>query len=94
MAKTIQREICRNCKFFMQHYILDNGQFKWINAGHCIKLKLRNKQAYSKICEHYEYQEPVEDRYVDQEYLSKELLQRVLTMDLLPKMEIEDNIPL
>ena len=83
--------MCRNCKFFMQHYILDKENFKWINAGHCMKLKLRNKQAYAKICEHYEYQAPVEDRYVDKEYLSKELLQKVLTMDILPKMNIRED---
>ena len=39
------KEMGRNCKFFTQHYILDKGNFKWINAGHCMKLKLRNKQA-------------------------------------------------
>ena len=91
MGNATSKEMCRNCKFFMQHYILDKGTFKWINAGHCMKLKLRNKQALSNICEYYEYQQPVENRYVDKEYLSKELLQKVLTMDLLPKMNIRED---
>ena len=56
-----------------------------------MKLKLRNKQACGKICQNYEYQEPVEDRYIDKEYLSKALLQKVLTMDLLPAMDIKED---
>ena len=91
MANKMPKEMCRNCKFFIQHYILTKGKFKWINRGHCTNGKLRDKHAFAKACQNYEYQEPVEDRYVDKEYLSKELLQKVLTMDLLPKMDIKHD---
>jgi len=84
MANKTPKEMCRNCKFFIQHYILLDGKFKWINRGHCISGKIRDKHAYGKICKNYVYQASVEDRYVDKEYLSKALLQKVPTMDLLP----------
>jgi len=83
--------MCRNCKFFMQHYILDNGKLRWINRGHCTNGKLRDRQAFAKVCAQYEYQSPVEDGYADKEYLSKELLRKVLTMDLLPQMDIRED---
>lgn len=85
----MKKEMCQNCKYFMQHFILSKGKFCWINCGHCTYAKLRTKQAYAAACTHYEYTEPVEDCYADREYLSKALLQRVLAMDLLPEMKRE-----
>ena len=91
MGNATSKEMCRNCKFFIQHYILSNGKLRWINYGHCIQGRFRNREACGKICQNYEYQAPVEDRYADKEYLSKELLQKVLTMDLLPKTDMRED---
>ena len=91
MGKAMPKEMCRNCRFFIQHYILNNGKLRWVNYGHCIQGRFRNREAYGKICEHYEYQAPVEDGYADREYLSKELLQKVLSMELLPQLEIRED---
>ena len=35
-------EVCANCRHFVQHYRLENGVFRAINAGHCIEPRMKD----------------------------------------------------
>ena len=78
---------CRACKYFHQHYTIDNKRIFSVFCGHCTYGRIRKKDPDSKACEHFAYIPPVEDYFVTKEYLSKELLRRILEMDLLPEIE-------
>ena len=91
MAHKMPTDVCRCCKHFIQHYALRDGKFHWVNCGHCTNPKFRARKPWTKARSLYEYSEPNESLYVDQEYLSKSLLQRVLAMELLPHMDIRED---
>ena len=77
---------CKDCQYFIQHYGLDNRRLYRIFCGHCIFRKTRTKQPDAHACEHFLPAPPV-NTFVTKEYLSKELLQYVLNLDLLPEIE-------
>ena len=87
----MDKESCRTCGHFIQHYAFRNGKFRWVNCGHCTEPKVRHKDPYAKICEHYIHTQPAEDQFLTQEYLTKELLKYVLSLDLPPKIEPLDE---
>ena len=78
---------CRACKYFHQHYIIDNKRIFSVFCGHCIHGRIKKKNPDSKACEYFDYAPRMEDFFVTKEYLSKELLRRVLEMELLPEIE-------
>ena len=75
---------CRQCKYFMQHYGLDKGKFFQLNCGHCRFIRAKRRQPENKACESFVKGTPEEEQLVTKEYLTKELLRRVLEMELLP----------
>ena len=87
----MEKETCRTCKHFIQHYTFLNGKFRWANCGHCTEPKVRRKVPDAKSCEHYIYTQPAEAQFLNQEYLTKELLRYVLSLDLPPKIEPLDE---
>ena len=80
---------CRTCQHFLQHYALDSKKIFRVFCGHCTFQRARRKHPHSKACPHYLPAPPPEDAFVTKEYLSKELLQYLLRLELLP--EIEDR---
>lgn len=50
-------EVCRDCKFYMQHYVYINswGQKGYIPcaAGHCIRSRLKNKEPWDS-CKYFD----------------------------------------
>ena len=92
----MEKSTCGECEFFVQHYILLEQKFHWVNCGHCTKRKIRNQNSdirtpSSKACPEYIFSGTKESKFVSKEYLRKELLKRVLEMDLLPQMQSWDN---
>ena len=80
---------CKNCQHFMQHLALDNRRLFRVYCGHCTFKKAKRKLPDTKACENYITGSPPEEAFATKEYLSKELLQYILSLDLLP--EIEDG---
>ena len=78
---------CKNCGYFVQHYILGKDKLCEVHFGHCIYARTKRKQPDAKACENFIPAQPVEDTFVSKEYLSKRLLQKVLEMELLPEIE-------
>ena len=77
------------CKHFRQHYTFDQRKIFRIHCGHCTMHKAKRKKPDSKACDFFVLSPPQDQAFVSKEYLSKELLQYVLRLELLP--EIEDN---
>ena len=80
---------CCNCQYFKQHYTFDSRKIFRVCCGHCILSHVKRKHPDDKACEHYVAAPPPEQAFVSKEFLSKELLQYVLSLELLP--EISDK---
>ena len=51
----MEQQICKNCKYFRQHYIMRRRQFAAANSGHCKYQKSpRNPDTVSNACKHFE----------------------------------------
>ena len=80
---------CKDCQFYLQHYTFNSRKIFHVHCGHCILSRPKHKLPDRKACENFIAAPPREDAFVSKEYLSKELLQYVLSLELLP--EIEDR---
>ena len=78
---------CHSCRYFIQHYALRNGRLIQVFCGHCTFKTPRTKRPDRKTCEHFEQGDKDTDAFVGKEYLSKKLLEKVLSMEPLPKIE-------
>jgi len=80
---------CGSCEHFYQHYALNGRRFFRVCCGHCTLMRGKKKLAEAKACGHYVPGQVDEEAFVTKEYLSKELLRRVLALELLPPIEEE-----
>ena len=78
---------CKMCGHFIQHYGLNNDSLYRLYCGHCKQGRLKRKRPDAPACEYFVPGEAREEAFVNKEYLSKKLLERILEMDLLPKIE-------
>ena len=78
---------CQDCQYFLQHYILGKRKFYRIHAGHCTLSSRRKIHPTKPACSDFAPGTPDTDRFVNKEYLSKELLRYALDMELLPEIE-------
>lgn len=80
---------CKDCQHYLQHYTLDKRKIFRVYCGHCTFNRARRKKPDTKACENFVPGPAHDDTFVSKEYLSRELLQYVLNLELLP--EIEDR---
>ena len=66
----------------MQHYTLAERKLFRVYCGHCVHIKPRHKRPDTKVCENFAPGEKDTDAFVTEEYLTKALLQRLLSMRL------------
>lgn len=78
---------CKDCQYFLQHYTLDKRKIFRVHCGHCTFGKPRQKRPDTKACESFVPGEAQENAFVSKEYLSKELLQYMLRLELLPDID-------
>ncbi len=48
---------CKSCRFFMQHYVREDGRYFKTNSGHCtqgVRIKYVNKSPETAACRYYE----------------------------------------
>ena len=83
----MKEEVCRNCAFYLQHYTLDKRRIFRVYCGHCTRSRYKRKQPDTKACAQFQTGCTQEEAFASKEYLSKELLQYVLGLELLPKIE-------
>ena len=83
--------ICKNCSHYHQHYALDKRKIFRVFCGHCTLGRARHRKPYAPACEHFLYAPPDEFAFANKEYLSKELLQYLLNLPLLPNIYDTDD---
>lgn len=83
----MEKILCKNCAHFHQHYTLTTGKLLRVYCGHCTLTYPKSKKPDALACDQYAPASPDEDAFATKEYLSKELLQYLLNLELLPKIE-------
>ncbi len=90
----MSEKYCQDCTHYLQHYGLNqNGLFR-VYCGHCRLAWRKRKKPDSPACAQFTPGIPDAENFVTKEYLTKELLQRVLSMELLPEIADKERDPL
>lgn len=85
-------QLCKNCKYFHQHYGLgEQGLFR-LYCGHCSLSHPKNKKPDQKACGEFVPGENKENTFVSKEYLYKALLDRVMNLELLPEIREKSTL--
>lgn len=88
----MERLICKNCTYYRQHYVLDKKRIFRIYCGHCTQNIKKRKKPDTAACEDFAFAEPDEKAFASKAYLSKELLQYIMNLELLPTIEdVQEN---
>ena len=82
---------CSNCAHYQQHYTLDKPHLFRVYCGHCTFPKAKRKLPDSNVCEHFVPADSDENAFATKEYLSKELLQYLLSLEILPEIMNKEN---
>ena len=85
----MEQTICQTCHYFRQHYTFDQRKIFRVYCGHCVFDRPKRKKPDALACNNYLTCHPQEDAFASKEYLSIELLQYILSLELLP--EIQDR---
>ena len=80
-------ESCSKCKYYLQHYVLNSRKLFRVHCCHCVLSRGKQKRPVTKACESFVPGVNMIDAFSSKEYLSKELLQYVLSLELLPEIE-------
>ena len=78
---------CQSCQYYLQHFTFNKRRIFRTYCGHCTWSRPKHKRPDAKACANFVPGLPQEDAFASKEYLSKELLNYVLSLDLLPKIE-------
>ena len=46
-------QVCKNCKYFRQHFIRFGRSYRDIAYRHCVFQRLKERETNEKACEHY-----------------------------------------
>ena len=82
----IERQ-CNECRYYLQHYTFYSRKILRVHCGHCIFSRAKRKLPDAKACKNFIPGSSPEEMFASKEYLSKELLQYVLSLELLPEIE-------
>ena len=85
----MDEKTCRNCHYFRQHYTLDKRKIFQVYCGHCTFARAKRKRPDVKACENFIAGSPQADGFATIEFLSKELLEYLLRLELLPEIDEE-----
>lgn len=86
----MENHYCSDCRYFLQHYTFNRRKIFRVYCGHCTFSKITRKRPDTKACENFVPGSAQEDAFVSKEYLSKELLQYMLNLELLPEIRDEE----
>ena len=88
----MENNLCKNCKYFHQHYAFDRRGIFRIYCGHCGLNRVRPKKPDCISCDGFIPASPDEDAFANKEYLSKWVLDYIQKLELLPTIHDEQNI--
>ena len=82
---------CQHCQYYLRHYTFDKRKIFRVYCGHCIFHRPKTKKPDTAACENFVPGLPQEDAFANREYLSKELIQYMISLELLPEIEESDS---
>ena len=85
----MEEQHCSDCQYNLQHYALGRKKIFRVYCGHCTFNRAKQKHPDTKACKDFVVGISREEAFASKEYLSKELLRYVLSLELLP--EIKDR---
>lgn len=77
---------CKNCAYFLQHYILNDTGLLAVQCGHCTHIRAKTKRPDSNACADFTAGTPDTHRFATRKYLTEKLLQYTLELELLPEI--------
>lgn len=80
----MEQTTCKECRYFTQHYSIDEEKCIWVNCGHCSRRRLKTKASLSRSCADFERREKKGDTPITKKYITKELLRYFLSLELPP----------
>ena len=83
----MKEKTCGECQHYLRHYTFDSRRIFRVYCGHCRFGKPRRKQPDAKACENFKPGQGQEQAFASKEYLSKELLKYLLSLELMPEIE-------
>ena len=83
----MEKQYCKNCQYYRQHYAFDRRRIFRVYCGHCTICARKKKLPDTAACAQFIPAPPEVNAFATKEYLSKELLQYVLQLELLPEIE-------
>ena len=83
----METKYCKDCAHFHQHYALNKRKLFRVCCGHCTSRNIKKRQPDTIACDDYVFALPDENAFATKEYLSRELLQYLLNLELLPVIE-------
>lgn len=78
---------CQNCQYYLQHYTINNRKIFRVYCGHCTFHRPKTRKPDAAACENFIPGSPQEETFADKEYLSKELIQYMIRLELLPEIK-------
>ena len=87
---TMQENQCKDCENYLQHYALNKRKLYRVYCGHCTCFPAKRKRPDAAACELFHPGTPDTDAFASKEYLSKELLQYLLQLELLPPIHNQE----
>lgn len=80
-------QLCKNCRYFIQHYALRDGKLFRVHYGHCIANAGRTaaKRPDTKMCKDFMGGDTDTDAFVTKKFLTKKLLCYMTELELLPE---------
>lgn len=81
---------CKTCVHYRRHYTLDNQSCTAVDCGHCTYPRTKHRLPEHPACSYFELRTappalPDRDRVIH--YLTTELLQYILSLDLPPRQD-------
>ena len=82
----MEHPVCKNCVHFRQHYILDRQSCSAVPCGHCSYPRLKHRHPEADACPFFQAgAHPLPDRTKVVHYLTTELLDYIMSLELPPE---------
>ena len=82
--------VCKNCIHYIRHYIVDKKHYAAINCGHCVYPMLKTRKPNTAACKNFVLREEplsLPDRNETLHFLTKEVLEYIMSLELPPERE-------
>ena len=81
----MNHKTCQDCQHYLRHYTIIDGKLKAVFCGHCRKFAKKKILPDRMVCDCFEPGIPIKKEMVSKQYLTKELLSYLLSMELFPE---------